>query len=110
MFSALQATPFLAISRSDKVVDFCSDIDWKLEIDPARVKRDLIVHSVEQQLGGMAKEMELLPVKIAAMRSRAEENKFVLNKLIEASAGIGPTTWVRHAAGRVGQKLGVGVR
>lgn len=108
MFSALQAKPFLAISRSDKVTDFCSDMDWKSEIDPAHVHRDLITAEVERQLGGIPEEMGKLPGKIAAMRKRAEKNALVLDKLVAASAGKGPQTWLLHAAGRVGQKLGVG--
>jgi polysaccharide pyruvyl transferase WcaK-like protein len=108
LFSALQGTPFLAISRSDKVTDFCSDMDWKAEIDPAHVSRELIIADVEEQLGGFAEEMALLPEKIAMMRRRAEENRFVLEKLAKATSDIGPKTWLRHAAGRVGQKMGFG--
>jgi len=107
MFSVLQDVPFLAISRSDKVTDFCSDIDWKSRINPPDLSRELIVAEVERQLAGVPEEMSLLPQKIAAMRRRAEENRLVLDRLVEASSGVGLQTLFGHAASRIGQKLGV---
>jgi polysaccharide pyruvyl transferase WcaK-like protein len=106
LFSVLQSVPFVAISRSDKVTDFCQDIDWKADIDPAKVSRELIIAQVERQLAGIPEEMALLPAKIEVMRRRAEKNSFVLDKLRAAAGGVGAQTWLLHAAGRVGKKLG----
>lgn len=107
MFSVLQSVPFLAISRSDKVLDFCNGIDWPAKIDPPEVSRELIIAEVERQLAGVPEDMAALPAKIAAMRTKAADNRIVLHKLMTASENVGAPTWLKHAISRVGQKIGV---
>ena len=64
----------------------------------------------DQLLGDPSAELKKLSEKIAAMRVRAEDNRIALDALLGAMRGVGMQTWMRHAAGRVGQKLGGGVR
>ncbi len=108
MFSVLQNVPFLAISRSDKVVDFCAGINWPAQIDPRDVSCSRIVAGVERQLSGVPEDMARLPAEIAAMRAKAADNQIVLHKLMSASAQVGAPTWLKHAADRVRRKIGVG--
>jgi polysaccharide pyruvyl transferase WcaK-like protein len=110
VFSALQGVPFLGIRRSDKVSDLCRDLGWKAALDPDTATRADISAAGDRLLGDPAAELEKLANKIAAMRVRAEDNRIALDALMGAMRGVGMQTWMRHAAGRVGQKLGVGVR
>lgn len=105
MFSVLQNVPFLAISRSDKVVDFCAGIDWADKIDPPDVSRAVIVAVVERHLGGVPGEMAKLPARISAMRAKAADNQIVLQQLMQAASKVHAPSWLIHAAGRIRQKM-----
>lgn len=108
LFSVLQNVPFLAVSRSDKVVDFCADINWPAQISPPDVSCERIVAGVERQMNGVPEDKARLQDKIAVMRARAADNQIVLHQLMAASAHVGAPTWLKHAAGRLRQKIGAG--
>lgn len=110
VFSALQGVPFLAIRRSDKVSDLCRDLGWDAALDPDTTGRDEVVAEAEQLLAGPAPALARLAERIAAMRLRAEDNRIALHTLLAAMGEVGAQTWLRHAARRIGKKLGMGVR
>jgi polysaccharide pyruvyl transferase WcaK-like protein len=109
VFSALQGVSFLGIRRSDKVSDLCRDLGWKAALDPDTATSGDISAAGDRLLGDPSAELKELAEKIAVMRLRAEDNRTALDALLGAMRGVGMQTWLRHAAGRVGQKLGGGV-
>jgi polysaccharide pyruvyl transferase WcaK-like protein len=42
MFSALQQVPFIAIERSTKLSDLCSDLDWPARVVPSELETSAI--------------------------------------------------------------------
>jgi polysaccharide pyruvyl transferase WcaK-like protein len=80
LFSALQGIPFIALKRSDKVADLCSDLAWTYG---AQLKGDLLADRLIEAFG----EIELqrvsladeLSVSVAALRERALGNLAALD-------------------------------
>jgi polysaccharide pyruvyl transferase WcaK-like protein len=78
LFSALQSVPFVALTRSDKVIDFCWDLEWPASIKPSDVR------ALEfESLIGRAQQAstEGLRSRVVEMRRRAQRNLTTLNVL-----------------------------
>jgi polysaccharide pyruvyl transferase WcaK-like protein len=52
MFSALQQVPFIAIERSTKLSDLCSDLDWPARVVPPELESSAIVSHANRLIGG----------------------------------------------------------
>jgi polysaccharide pyruvyl transferase WcaK-like protein len=84
LFSALQGVPFIALQRSDKVVDLCLDLEWPhgapiAAVDPAVL---LAVHRDIQR--ERAAWSDRLTHASTRMRQRALENREPLDSVLPA--------------------------
>ena len=88
LFSALQDVPFVAIQRSDKVIDLCADLNWPYGAIPGAVD----VVSLEEQVTDLfraqrsADHLGQLRDRVHAMRERAWRNRFPLQALIASAS------------------------
>lgn len=81
LFSALQGVPFVALKRSDKVEDLCSDLQWPfgLSLAEADVPNLLAMFSeMHQRAPSLA---AFLKDRVQVMKQRALRNHVVLDKL-----------------------------
>jgi polysaccharide pyruvyl transferase WcaK-like protein len=85
LFSALQGVPFLAIKRSDKVADFCEDLDWPLSAVPGSIEVEQLRSHAETLLGTSSKARGL-PDQVHRMRQRAWLNRAALDALSRSTA------------------------
>ena len=81
LFSALQGVPFLAIKRSDKVVDLCDDIGWEFGAVPGSVD----VEGLTRQAGALsvnpAHAVRHLSDQVRLMAERARRNEVALDAM-----------------------------
>jgi polysaccharide pyruvyl transferase WcaK-like protein len=85
LFAALQGVPFLALQRSDKVADICSDLAWKYgsplhDLQPVQLVE--LFAKIETQNASLKND---LIVGQAALYKRASANKAALDALDERS-------------------------
>ena len=86
LFSALQGVPFLAIKRSDKVVDLCEDLDWPFSVALGELSVEALVERATALLEGPDQAMQGLRERIASMRVRAELNVAAVEAMRAAHA------------------------
>jgi polysaccharide pyruvyl transferase WcaK-like protein len=87
LFSALQAVPFIAMLRSDKLADLCWDMDWPATLVPAEFDSDDLVEHAEQLKRGAEALHAQLKQRVQDMRSRALDNAVAL-KVLTNGVGI----------------------
>lgn len=81
LFSALQAVPFLALNRSDKVEDLCLDLHWS----NALTLPDLDAHDLCRHMNDLARDRPALTLILAEgagqLRTKAHKNLAALEAL-----------------------------
>ncbi|MCI0463887.1 MAG: polysaccharide pyruvyl transferase family protein [Gemmataceae bacterium] len=82
LFSALQGVPFIALKRSDKVIDLCGDLGWPFGAELNGVSVADLVASFEALDGHRAGAVNGLEEGVAALRERAARNEVALKALL----------------------------
>jgi polysaccharide pyruvyl transferase WcaK-like protein len=81
LFSALQTVPFLALKRSDKVADLCSDLEWPYGTG----MNELTVAGLTELFDHMASHHASAPGRLSErtlkLRRRAYENTIAIDEL-----------------------------
>ncbi len=109
IFSALQGIPFLAVKRSDKVSDLCRDLGWDGSVNPDAGRAEMT--KIAAGLFGNPKPaLERLAARIGELRTRSENNRIALDALISQMRPVRADAWLRTAAGKIGQKMGMGTK
>jgi polysaccharide pyruvyl transferase WcaK-like protein len=85
LFSALQAVPFIALQRSDKVADLCLDLGWPYAV-PIRTIEPSALLDLQQQIEREESLATRLKQASIEMRQRAVRSRAVLDPLL-ASGG-----------------------
>jgi polysaccharide pyruvyl transferase WcaK-like protein len=93
LFSALQGVPFVALRRSDKVVDLCGDLDWPFGSDLKDLRVDDLLASFESVQKDRASASERLSVQLPILRERACGNLAGLEALHEPKPMEGVTEY-----------------
>jgi polysaccharide pyruvyl transferase WcaK-like protein len=88
LFSALQGVPFLAIKRSDKVVDLCEDLGWPFGTLPGSIDVEHLARQAATLLGNEGRELQELRDRVDAMRERALRNDIALNIMHERASTV----------------------
>lgn len=87
LFSALQAVPFLALNRSDKVEDLCLDLHWS----NALTLPDLDAHDLCRLMNDLASDRPALtPILVEGagqLRNKAHKNLAALEALAGTDSG-----------------------
>jgi polysaccharide pyruvyl transferase WcaK-like protein len=81
LFSALQSVPFVALKRSDKVADLCSDLEWPFGEDIKCLSVTDLVKSFEAVQERPCQVAEQLRERIPALRQGASINARALEAL-----------------------------
>jgi polysaccharide pyruvyl transferase WcaK-like protein len=81
LFSALQAVPFIALKRSDKLVDLCYDLDWPFGAELNDLKAANLITLFEEVEEHRALAVRLLNTRLAALHGRACRNTTALDAL-----------------------------
>jgi polysaccharide pyruvyl transferase WcaK-like protein len=82
LFSALQAVPFIAIERSDKVSDLSSDLNWAASVKPSRLDSEEILGHVKMLNEQSARSsMDQLRSRVQDLKSRALRNVAALDAI-----------------------------
>jgi polysaccharide pyruvyl transferase WcaK-like protein len=81
LFSAIQAVPFLAIKRSDKVADLCDDLGWPFGALPGGLEVEELGRQAATLLSSGSQEVRDLPNRVEIMRERAWRNQIALDAL-----------------------------
>jgi polysaccharide pyruvyl transferase WcaK-like protein len=81
LFSALQGVPFIALQRSDKVLDLCRDLSWAhgLKLDELEAAR-LVSISADLERN-RPQYAATLTERVMKMRDRALDNRIALDRL-----------------------------
>jgi polysaccharide pyruvyl transferase WcaK-like protein len=83
MFSALQGVPFVALQRSDKVVDLCGDLAWPYGLDLGGLDAEKLLELYETIDSRYEHSVQHLRSRIPDLRRRATRNIDALDMLIE---------------------------
>jgi polysaccharide pyruvyl transferase WcaK-like protein len=91
LFSALQGVPFLAIQRSDKVRDLCSDIEWPFGLPLGSVEVPALldqVHALEAQRSGLTDHLRQSAAerRLASLKNQVALD--ALNDSVRPSKGL----------------------
>jgi polysaccharide pyruvyl transferase WcaK-like protein len=89
LFSALQGVPFLAIKRSDKVVDLCEDIGWEFGAVPGSVDVEDLTRQATALLAEPAHALGRLSDQVRVMAERERRNEVALDAML---ACVGATS------------------
>ena len=81
LFSALQAVPFIAIQRSDKVADLCWDWAWTARLNPPSFSSEEMLEHASRLTSDGASSNEFLRTATRKMKDRALLNLAALNTL-----------------------------
>jgi polysaccharide pyruvyl transferase WcaK-like protein len=82
LFSALQAVPFIALKRSDKVDDFCWDLDWPYATSLTTLDPQVLMEmalEIEKRRTGI---VDILHRQVWWMRMRSVRNRAALSALL----------------------------
>jgi polysaccharide pyruvyl transferase WcaK-like protein len=90
LFAALQAIPFLAIKRSDKVSDLCEDLHWTFGAFPGSVDSGKLVSEAGHLLDAPSLDLGKLSNHVATMRERARRNQVALDTMLKC---VGTASW-----------------
>jgi polysaccharide pyruvyl transferase WcaK-like protein len=88
LFSALQSIPFIALQRSDKVTDLCSDLSWRFGIDLNGLWERELVEMFREVEAGSARLIGDLKIAVAALREHASNNLAALRALDDSEHEI----------------------
>ena len=83
LFSALQGVPFVAVQRSSKVTDLCSDLAWGGGVAMADMSLDYLVALTERLQADRTRLEAQLGASVRRMRQRCERNVVALKALME---------------------------
>ncbi len=86
IFSALQRVPFIAIQRSDKLLDLCWDMNWHAGVTPATLTASAIVEEGIRLQRESARTAAHLDESVQRMKTRALFNAAPLNALTDGVA------------------------
>jgi polysaccharide pyruvyl transferase WcaK-like protein len=92
LFSALQHVPFIALQRSDKVADLCSDLGWYLGTDLNGFREQELIDMFTEIVEGRATAIADLEVAGLALRERAIQNLAALRALDDSEYEISNAT------------------
>jgi polysaccharide pyruvyl transferase WcaK-like protein len=84
LFSALQGVPFLALQRSDKVVDLCNDLNWPYGKELRGFSTTELVEAYREMEIQALPLVEDLRTNVEALRQRAIDNLVALDALAES--------------------------
>ncbi|HEX5006052.1 MAG TPA: polysaccharide pyruvyl transferase family protein [Hyphomonadaceae bacterium] len=104
IFSALQGKPFVALKRSDKLFDLCSDLQWTHGVAVEAATDVEIADQADALLSSPQNAISHLAAKVDGMRVRARKN---LKGLEELRAATGSSYGLLHAVNnalRLGSK------
>jgi polysaccharide pyruvyl transferase WcaK-like protein len=83
LFSALQGVPFLALKRSDKVADLCSDLDWPYGIGMDGLTITAVADLFKNMMADPGPLNGRFSEPILKLRNRAHENIAAIDELQE---------------------------
>ncbi|HYV99164.1 MAG TPA: polysaccharide pyruvyl transferase family protein [Gemmatimonadaceae bacterium] len=83
LFSALQRVPFLAVQRSDKVADLCSDLGWPHGVGLPELGAERLAQEYAAIDAGHGALREQMDRTVLEMRRRSETNQIALRRLAE---------------------------
>ena len=81
LFSALQAVPFIALKRSDKLADLCCDLDWPFGAELNDLKATDLVTLYEEIEEQRVFAIHQLDTRLGALHDRACRNTAALEAL-----------------------------
>jgi polysaccharide pyruvyl transferase WcaK-like protein len=81
LFSALQSVPFIALQRSDKVVDLCSDLGWSYGTELNGLRTEGLADVFREVEMKRASVIRDLPLAVGRLNALARENVTALNAL-----------------------------
>lgn len=82
LFSAVQGIPFVALERSDKVADLCTDLDWPARVALAGMDGSAVIEHCTQIEQNRDRLLAELAQARAAMGKRAGANTAALDALL----------------------------
>jgi hypothetical protein len=82
LFSALQNIPFVAVKRSDKVADLCSDLEWPWGVEIDDVQVDELLDKFAMLKSDHGSQPAKLSQRSYAVRERALQNLSGLNEIL----------------------------
>jgi polysaccharide pyruvyl transferase WcaK-like protein len=81
LFSALQGVPFIALKRSDKVEDLCSDLNWPFGVSLAEVDVSQLLPMASEMRQRAPSLAALLKERVQVMKQKAVRNQVALDRL-----------------------------
>jgi polysaccharide pyruvyl transferase WcaK-like protein len=81
LFSALQSVPFVALQRSDKVSDLCTDMHWPHGILPGQLRSDPLAGHLRTVREERPRLVDLLRTATASCTESSAGNRAVLDQL-----------------------------
>jgi polysaccharide pyruvyl transferase WcaK-like protein len=81
LFSAVQGIPFIALQRSDKVVDLCRDLNWPLGLKLDHLEAARLVSMSADVEQNRPQYIAALAEQVVKMRTRALQNRVALDRL-----------------------------
>jgi polysaccharide pyruvyl transferase WcaK-like protein len=88
LFAALQGVPFVAIQRSDKVSDLCSDLEWPFGIPLENVEAPAMLECVAQIERRRDHLSERLQLAHARQAEKSRRNKLAIDALTTAARSL----------------------
>lgn len=85
LFSALQAVPFIALQRSDKVKDFCLDLNWPHGISINTLDASALLNLYHDIQRERSTSTALLRNGLTEMRQRALKSQGALDSLMQSA-------------------------
>jgi polysaccharide pyruvyl transferase WcaK-like protein len=84
VFAAIQGVPFIALKRSDKVDDLCSDLAWTYGAGLDEIDVSLLEGMAAELLGDGPRATNAIAERVELMRQRVWRNYAALDALREA--------------------------
>jgi polysaccharide pyruvyl transferase WcaK-like protein len=84
VFAAIQGVPFIALKRSDKVADLCSDMAWAYGAGLDETDAPLLEGMAAELLGDSPRATSAMAERVELMRERVWRNYAALDALREA--------------------------
>jgi polysaccharide pyruvyl transferase WcaK-like protein len=101
LFSALQGVPFVALQRSDKVVDLCSDLQWPFGINPSGMSVADLTALFDSLEGRRDWAIPQLGARADILGHSAARNEDALHALEGRSVPLTPAPLSQVATGEV---------
>jgi polysaccharide pyruvyl transferase WcaK-like protein len=107
IFAALQGVPFMALKRSDKIYDLCSDLAWNYGAAVEAVTGAEIANQADILLSSPEPVLRHLAARVQAMKARARNNLKGLDELRSVAGQVKPGAGLLRA---LNSTLSVGSR